>query len=189
MNLLLIILAFIALILFILIIKFVKNIVSALLSLLLIIIIFTCIFGFVGYIEFRSLVKEIPQNSIILFEQDNEYIIGYSLLNETATEIIDPNNYYGKEYDETLQDKNKLIIFNLNSLKDDETNQKIINFLKGYEDIVFFDVNKIPDPKIGAMYFLAIHNLKKNPFFLIKAYRNNNLIIYPDTFKIIKYLN
>lgn len=188
----------IALIIVVLLFKLIKNIVKTLLTLFLISIILTVVFGAIVYFDMRSFANGIKNKENMFLLNDDGFVSGFIMeqMNKTSSisksELNTYYNYYTDEkYGEILGENYKFYIFELNSLVNEENNN-YVEFLKGIatEFDVEGDYDHIPDPKTIAFIALVVDNLKQDPLYLTKSYKNGNFTMYPEplTFKLVKMI-
>ena len=62
---------------------------------------------------------------------------------------------------------------------------------KGEQNIVDLieEAEDIPNNPAKAFMLLVINNMRKDPLYLMKEYKKENLLIYPDSFmfKVLQY--
>jgi len=173
--------------------KVIKNLVKTLIYLALILIIITASFTFFLYRDAKSFAKGIKeQDNLFLLKEDEEYISGFVLSGNRTTPVDDLDYYENKEYVDILEDNYKLFILDLSAIETTKRSEPAIKYLKGETDFPEdIQVKEGLDLETVAFLYLVVNNFREKPSYLIKAYRDQSLIIYPETFmfKVLKYIS
>jgi len=173
--------------------KVIKNLVKTLIYLALILIIITASFSFFLYRDAKSFAKGIKeQDNLFLLKEDEEYISGFVLSGNRTSPVDDLDYYEDKEHEDILEDNYKLFILDLSAIETTKRSEPAIKYLKGETDFPEdIQVKEGLDLETVAFLYLVVNNFREKPTYLIKAYRDQSLIIYPETFmfKVLKFIS
>lgn len=191
MDIITIIFGAIALVLLIILLKFLKSVAKSVFYAIVIIIIIACIITFfvvADVVKFSNGMKN--QEVVFLLKEDESVKTGFFFQAGEVTDTLsndmlnDYTSYYQSEsYEMILGGRHKLFIFDLNELSyDDNKSNDILDFLKNDPD----DDAKI----VSSFHYLVVENMQDDPLYLVKEYKNGNIVIYPETltFKILKLI-
>ncbi len=201
MNYLLIIAVVIIVLLTILLFKLIRNLFKALFYTLIIFVILSGIFSFFLIKDMRDFSKGMSDNTaIFLLKENDEIVTGFTIenLNVSTAESLDNigryNSYYEDEkYDKILDDYYKLFIVDIKAYPESEDFDVVYvkEVFKNEQNIVDLieEVEDIPNNPAKTFLLLVINNMRKDPLYLMKEFKNSNLVIYPDSFmfKVLQY--
>ena len=201
MNYLLIIAVIIAVLIIILFFKLIKNVAKSLLYSLIILVMLSGVFGFVLARDMRDFSRGMSEKTaIFLLKENNTIVTGFIIdqLNVSSAYTIENidryNNWYQEiEYSKILGTHYKLFVIDVKAYP--ETNDFNLYYVKevfkGEQNIVDLieEAEDIPNNPAKAFMLLVINNMRKDPLYLMKEYKKENLLIYPDSFmfKVLQY--
>jgi len=178
----------VGLVLLILFLRFLKSVAKTLfygLTLALVLISIFLIFLVGDIVSFSKNMQD--KEVIYLLSQDGNLKTGFLFENHQIIATFEENlsqfdnHFHSEEYDQILDGSYKLFIFDVDKLNyDDNESQKILEYLKG---------DSTDEAAIASSFlYIIVDNQENDPFFLIKEYRNGNLIVYPKSllFKVLK---
>jgi len=189
---------FIALV--IVLLKLVKNAVKIIASIVLVLIIISIIFGVFLYMDVKDLEDGFSgEDKLFLLRHNYEFITGFSgvsfeEMNFLTEEKLSDHNLKKAALDDILQDRFKLFIFDskaFEGIEEIEIKGQVYSKEESFEllesDDLNFGVGK--EEAKSAIFGIMIQKaMSKDPLFIFKEYKNENLIVYPETitFKTIK---
>ncbi|MBN2368103.1 hypothetical protein JXC34_03715 [Candidatus Woesearchaeota archaeon] len=190
----------IGIVLIVLVITTLKNIFKTLVSIFLILVVLSALFMFFLVKDVRDFGQGINNNgNIYLLKEGDEVLTGFRM---EGINLSNAASFSGKELDrftkdmedqklDSILDKDyKIFIIDQSAFNDTNSldPDSVIEYLKSKES-EYEPSESTMDPKAFAFSMLVIFNLKNDPLYLFKEFKNNNLIIYPETFmfKVLKF--
>jgi len=189
-------------VLFILALKVIKNVLKVIFYTILILVIITGVTGFFFVRDFKEFKDGMTtKESLYLLRDGEDYITGFTMIsyNLTQAESLTKNELTSiedKEYSDMQKDYFKVFIFNLEAFPETNSSEQelLLSYLKDENKLLGLIDNFIPedvaDPKAGAFAALVVYSAKDSPTYILKQYKAENIIVYPETFmfKVIKFL-
>jgi hypothetical protein len=173
----------IAIVAAIFLIKIIKGIMKLMLYALIIFLLIAGVFTYFAIKDVQDISKGLDTKSNIFLLKDDESIVSgftvHKLNLSTIQEIEDIevySDYYSKkEYKKILDDNYKLIVIEKSALPETRTPELLERISKWLpKDFSALSPDSFP--------VMIIYNLKNDPAYVIKGYRNNTIEIYPDSF-------
>lgn len=203
MNYLLIIAVIIAVLIIILFFKLIKNVAKSLLYSLIILVMLSGVFGFVLARDMRDFSRGMSENTAIFLLKENDTIVtGFTIenLNVSTAESLEKliiekyHSYYEEiEYSKILGTNYKLFIIDIKAYPETQNFDLLYvkEVFKGEQNIadLIEEAEDIPNNPAKTFLLLVLNNMRKDPLYLMKEFKNSNLVIYPESFmfKVLQY--
>jgi len=188
MNYLFIVGVALGIIVLVLLLKMVKHALKLFLYLVVIFLIVGSVFGYFLVKDVNNVITQFNQNKTMLLVKENtEFIVGIikqGNLTEFVEDIELKEAYFANnEYDRILGQNNLLVILDISNISTNNTVETVENLPDEFKEYAQFAA-------MNQVYAL-VKELSEDPALLIQAYKDNSLIIYPETlaFRTLRFLS
>ncbi|MEK6916990.1 MAG: hypothetical protein AABW92_04545 [Nanoarchaeota archaeon] len=183
----------------ILFLKAIKKLLKLLFLAITIILLITAVFGYFFIKDVKDIAADFSEEkTIIFFTKQNQIITGLTRENN-KTIIIERKNlgnyneyYASQNYEEMLGEDERLLFLEVSNLE--ETNNTNLLFKILEQRIPALNITdkiaeKVSDKETANIILQIVDNIKQDPSYVFKAYKEDKLVVYPETlvFKTIKY--